>query len=252
MGAAPLPAWLGRPLRRRRGRRPGPQPGPRRCRRHSRVSSALRRGRSTARPHTPPGEVGWPQRAWTMPVAVTTAHGVAAHASASRLPCSRLAGRAGAVGAGDAGSCQCCWSTPAPPHPNIRSVRITGAARSGSSPQQAMEAGCDDYGEGELDLVELAGGRAPATPTCSAFGTIVPPSAATLRVAVACAAYQLGRAGRGRVVGTLDFPPGRIRVSAGTRTEPAPKATPAAAGCGLRALARAGRSHWPHTRRRRP
>jgi hypothetical protein len=27
MGAAPLPGWLGRPPRRRRGRRPGPQPG---------------------------------------------------------------------------------------------------------------------------------------------------------------------------------------------------------------------------------
>ena len=67
-------------------------------------------------PHAPAG-VGWPQRAWTMPVAVTTAHGVAAHASASRLPCSRLAGGAGAVGAGDAGSCQRCWSIPGPSSP---------------------------------------------------------------------------------------------------------------------------------------
>ena len=67
-----------------------------------------------APPHAPAG-VGWPQRAWTMPVAVTTAHGVAAHASASRLPCSSLAGGAGAVGAGDAGSGQRCWSLPRGP-----------------------------------------------------------------------------------------------------------------------------------------
>jgi len=67
-------------------------------------------------PHAPAG-VGWPQRAWTMPVAVTTAHGVAAHASASRLPWSRLAGGAGAVGAGDAGFCQRCWSIHGPSSP---------------------------------------------------------------------------------------------------------------------------------------
>src|SRR5215211_3084370 len=110
-----------------------------------------------------------------MPVAVTTAHGVAADASASRLPCSRLAGGAGAVGAGDAGSCQRCWSIPGLSSPEHMFWRIIGAARSGSSAQQAMEAGCDAYGERELDLVELEGGRAPATPTCSALGTIRPP-----------------------------------------------------------------------------
>jgi hypothetical protein len=105
-------------------------------------------------PHAPAG-VGWPQRACTIPVAVTTAHGVAAHASASRLPCSRLAGGAGAVGAGDAGSCQRCWSIPGPSSPEhtfrednrSSSVRLKRSA--------GHEAGCDDYGERELDLVEL-------------------------------------------------------------------------------------------------
>jgi hypothetical protein len=63
------------------------------------------------------------------------------------------------------------------------------------------------------------------------------------------AASQAGRIGTAKA---LDFPAGRMQVSAGIRAGPARKAAPAAASCGPRASASAGPGRWPRTRRRRP
>ena len=85
------------------------------------------------------------------------------------------------------------------------------------------------------------------TPTSS------PRSLATLRVA-SCLRCEAAPPGQGPPVWSapVDFLPGQISVSAGIRAEHALRAAPAAASCGPRASAPAGRGHLPRTPQRRP
>ena len=111
--AAPLQsAGPRRPRPRPRRRRPGPRPGARHCRRHSRASSAPPRGAQPPGP-THPLRGGLVAAGLTIPVAVTTAHGVVAQSwPTSRATWSTRSGGVGLGDAGGAGSSQCCWSMP--------------------------------------------------------------------------------------------------------------------------------------------